>query len=165
MAALEIEPDVDLRPESVTIQLRQHETPEALLFALRTQQHAVEHGLEANISRIQTVSLSIAHARGHEVQSFWTSTLGYQPVGDHAAIDPQRRGPYLAFQHLDREGRGRLHVDVSVPAECAQSRIDAALAAGGRLAIDREAPNWWGLASPDNHSVDIVTWPDRQQRR
>ena len=39
-------------------------------------------------------------------------------------------------------------------------RVAAALAAGGRLADDTHVPNWWTLASPENHGVDIAAWPD-----
>jgi 4a-hydroxytetrahydrobiopterin dehydratase len=38
--------------------------------------------------------------------------------------------------------------------------VDAALAAGGRLADDSHAPAGWSLASPDNHGVDIASWTD-----
>ncbi|GAA1961068.1 hypothetical protein [Microbacterium deminutum] len=39
-------------------------------------------------------------------------------------------------------GRGRIHIDVSVPAEIERKRVDAALAAGGRIADDSHAPEW-----------------------
>ncbi|GAB3607856.1 hypothetical protein GCM10027413_32650 [Conyzicola nivalis] len=42
----------------------------------------------------------------------------------------------------------------------ARARVDAALAAGGRLADDSHAPDWWSLASPDNHGVGIASWTD-----
>jgi hypothetical protein len=68
----------------------------------------------------------------------------------------------VSFQNLKspKQGRGRLHIDVSVPAEEAEARVAAALAAGGRLADDSHAPNWWTLASPENHGIDIAAWPD-----
>ena len=34
--------------------------------------------------------------------------------------------------------------------------LDAMLAAGGRLAGRSSAPDWWTLASPDNHGIDIA---------
>ena len=58
-------------------------------------------------------------------------------------------------------GRGRTHVDVSVPQEVAEARVAAALAAGGRLVDSSLVPEWWSLASPDNHGVDIAALPDR----
>ena len=38
--------------------------------------------------------------------------------------------------------------------------LDAMLAAGGRLAGRSSAPDWWTLASPDNHGIDIAAWGD-----
>ncbi len=78
------------------------------------------------------------------------------------AIDPLRRGPQLAFNPIrgDAPSRGRTHFDVFVPADQAQARVEAALAAGGRLVDDTNAPAWWSLASPDNHGVDIASWTD-----
>ena len=32
--------------------------------------------------------------------------------------------------------------------------------AGGRLADGTHVPQWWTLASPENHGVDIAAWPD-----
>jgi 4a-hydroxytetrahydrobiopterin dehydratase len=49
---------------------------------------------------------------------------------------------------------------VSVPKEVAEARVAAAIAAGGRIADDRNVPYWWTLASPENHKVDIAAWPD-----
>jgi 4a-hydroxytetrahydrobiopterin dehydratase len=42
-----------------------------------------------------------------------------------------------------------------------QPRIDAALAAGGRVAGDAEAPAFWVLADPDGNKVCLCTWQDR----
>ena len=59
-----------------------------------------------------------------------------------------------------KPGRGRTHIDVSVPADQAEAGVAAALEAGGRLADGTHVPHWWTLASPENHGVDIATWPD-----
>jgi 4a-hydroxytetrahydrobiopterin dehydratase len=90
------------------------------------------------------------------------AALGYEVFGETDAVDPLRSGPQLAFNPIagDAPGRGRTHFDVFVPADEARARVDAALAAGGRLADDSHAPDWWSLASPDNHGVDIASWTD-----
>jgi hypothetical protein len=77
-------------------------------------------------------------------------------------VDPLRRGPQLAFNPIrgDRAGRGRTHIDVSVPTDLAPGRVAAALAAGGRLVDDSRAPAWWTVASPDGHGIDIAAWMD-----
>ena len=59
---------------------------------------------------------------------------------------------------MDKPRRGRTHFDVFVPASEGQARVDAALAAGGRLVDDSNAPAYWSVASPDNHGVAIASW-------
>jgi 4a-hydroxytetrahydrobiopterin dehydratase len=59
-----------------------------------------------------------------------------------------------------KPGRGRFHIDVSVPADQAEARVAAALAADGRIVDDSNAPYYWTLASPENHGVDIAAFPD-----
>ena len=43
-----------------------------------------------------------------------------------------------------------------------RKRVQAAIAAGGRIVDDRYAPKWWTIASPDNHGVDIAGWADTE---
>jgi hypothetical protein len=125
-------------------------------------QAARELGLTPDPSLAQFVGIYVAQHSGVDARPFFMAALGYDPLGDSDAIDPLRRGPQLAFNPItgDTAGRGRTHVDVYVPADQAQARVDAAIAAGGRLADDSHAPAWWSLASPDNHGVDIASWPD-----
>ena len=108
------------------------------------------------------VDIAVAQHSGRETRPFWTAALGYAVSGDVDSVDPLRRGPQLSFQQIrgDRTGRGRTHIDVSVPADLARARIDAAIAAGGIVVDDSYAPAWWTLASPDNHGVDIAAWTD-----
>ena len=40
-------------------------------------------------------------------------------------------------------------------------RIDAALAAGGTLVSDAEAPSFWVLADPQGNRACLCTWQDR----
>jgi 4a-hydroxytetrahydrobiopterin dehydratase len=62
---------------------------------------------------------------------------------------------------LPRPQRNRIHVDVDVPPELAQPRIDAAVAAGGRLTYTDEAPAFWVLADPEGNEACICTWQGR----
>ena len=62
--------------------------------------------------------------------------------------------------HDPRAGRGRTHIDVSVPAEEAEKRVQAAVAAGERIVKAYAVQRTWILASPDNHGVDIAGWAD-----
>ena len=111
---------------------------------------------------MQSVGIYVAQHSGADARPFFTAALGYEPFGDTDAVDPLRAGPQLAFNPItgDSPGRGRTHFDVFVPADQAAARVEAALAAGGRLVDDAHAPAWWSLASPDNHGVDIAGWTD-----
>ena len=62
-----------------------------------------------------------------------------------------RRGPQ----------RNRIHFDVSVPHDEAETRIQAALAAGGRLTYDAEAPAFWVLADAEGNEACVTTWQGR----
>lgn len=102
---------------------------------------------------------------GVDTRPFWEAVVGYDRVGEEDLIDPLRRGPHLWFHPLTppRPGRGRTHIDVSVPADEASRRVRAAIAAGGRIVDDSHAPQWWTIASPDNHGVDIAGWADGER--
>ncbi|MFN2487011.1 MAG: VOC family protein [Acidimicrobiia bacterium] len=159
-------PDVDLRPEGVTIRVFTREDgalfePDIAL-AQQISKVARDLGLEPDASQVQSVGIAIAQGEGVDVRPFWAAALGYRYLGDEDAIDTHRRNPHAWFHELDppKPGRGRMHIDVSVPADQAEARVAAALAAGGRIADDSHAPRWWTLASPDNHGVDLAAWPD-----
>lgn len=119
--------------------------------------------VEPDPSQVQVVAIAVAQDAGVDVGPFWAAALGYKSLGtDEDVVDRHRRNPHISFQplHPPKPGRGRTHVDVSVPADQAEARVAAALAAGGRLADGSNAPNWWTLASPENHGVDIAAWRD-----
>jgi 4a-hydroxytetrahydrobiopterin dehydratase len=160
-------PDIDLRPASVTVRLPELEesflVPGDLALARAIQAIAREQGLEPDPSSLRSFQLAVAHAPGVQVQAFWEAILGYVPINDSDSRDPHEHGPRVWYHDIahGRPGRGRTHFDVYVPADEAERIVEAALAAGGRIADDSHAPEWWTLASPDNHGVDVAPWPDR----
>ena len=94
---------------------------------------------------------------------FWRAVFGYADESPHAIVDPGRPGPAVWFQQMDapRPQRNRIHIDVSVPHDQAQARLEAALAAGGRLLSDAAAPAFWVLADPEGNEACITTWQAR----
>lgn len=159
-------PDIDVRPEAVVVRVP-YRDPEgipaaAAEFAADVSRAAADLRLTPDASRAQSVGIYVAQHSEADVRPFFIAALGYDPFGDTDAVDPLRCGPQLAFNPItgDSPARGRTHFDVFVPADQAQARVDAALAAGGRLADASHAPMWWSLASPDNHGVDIAAWTD-----
>lgn len=159
-------PDIDVRPEAVVVRIPYRSDdgiPAAAAdFAAHVSQAAADLLLTADPSLAQSINIYIAQHSHADARPFFAAALGYEPFGETDAVDPLRSGPQLAFNPIrgDTPARGRTHFDVFVPADQAQARVDAALAAGGRLADDSHAPAWWTLASPDNHGVDIASWTD-----
>jgi 4a-hydroxytetrahydrobiopterin dehydratase len=102
------------------------------------------------------------------IRPFWLAVLGY---GDEpgksgpqdALVDPLGEGPAIWFQQMDapRPQRNRIHFDISVPHDEAQRRIQAALAAGGTLLSDAEAPAFWVLADSEGNEACVTTWQGR----
>ena len=159
-------PDVDVRPEGVTV--RTCSRPDGALSRadadLAAQVSAAAHRirLESDPSALVVVGIAVAQDAGVDTRPFWEAAFGYRPNGDTDLTDPIRRGPHLMFHELHdpRARRGRTHIDVSVPAEEAEKRVRAAVAAGGRIVKAYEDQRTWILASPDNHGVDIAGWAD-----
>jgi 4a-hydroxytetrahydrobiopterin dehydratase len=160
-------PDVDLRPEGLTLRTCSGEygalSDRDVELARGVSEAARRLKIEADPSQVQVVAIAVAQDAGIDTGSFWAAALGYRHLGpDEDVVDRHRRNPHLSFQQLKppRPGRGRTHIDVSVPADQSEARVAAALAAGGRLVDGGHAPDWWTLASPENHKVDIAAWPD-----
>lgn len=164
-----VRPDIDVRPEGVVVRIPSGDentiAAAVVEFAAAVSRAAAELDLAPDPARVQTINVYVAQHSGADSRPFFQAALGYDPLGDTDAVDPLRCGPQLAFNPItgDSPGRGRTHLDVFVPADQAQARVAAALAAGGRMADDSCAPAWWSLASPENHGVDIAGWPDTSE--
>jgi 4a-hydroxytetrahydrobiopterin dehydratase len=127
---------------------------------------AREHGAMADRARAQEVSFAIA-ARPDAIDvAFWRAVLGYAELADDNAVDPLGHGSTVWMQDLDpaKSLRHAMHVDVSVGREQAERRLAAALAAGGRIVDDSEAPACWILADRAGNRVCIAAWPDGASR-
>lgn len=159
-------PDIDVRPEGVVVRVPYRDADGipagCAQFAAAVSEAAAELRMNPDPSRAQSVGVYVAQHSEVDVRPFFMAALGYEALGDTDAADPLRCGPQLAFNPItgDVPARGRTHFDVFVPADHARRRVEAALAAGGRLADASHAPAWWSLASPDNHGVDIASWTD-----
>jgi 4a-hydroxytetrahydrobiopterin dehydratase len=66
------------------------------------------------------------------------------------------------MQELDpaKPLRHAMHLDVSLAREQAEARLAAAVAAGGRVVDDSEAPSAWILSDRAGNRVCIAAWPD-----
>jgi 4a-hydroxytetrahydrobiopterin dehydratase len=93
---------------------------------------------------------------------FWRAVLGYAGLHDDNCVDPLGQGSTVWMQDLDpgKPLRHAMHVDVSVAREEAEARMEAAVAAGGRVVDDSGAPGAWTLADRSGNKVCIAAWPD-----
>jgi 4a-hydroxytetrahydrobiopterin dehydratase len=123
---------------------------------------ANSHAAVADPSMVQEVQFAIAAKPDAIDVGFWRAVLGYQPMLDDAGIDPLGISSNVWMQDLnvDKPLRHAMHIDVSVSKEHAQSRVDAAVAAGGVIVDSSEAPSWWVLADRSGNKVCVVAWPD-----
>jgi 4a-hydroxytetrahydrobiopterin dehydratase len=127
---------------------------------------AQQHGAAPDRAAVQEVQVAIA-ARPHELDvGFWRAVLGYDVLADDNGIDPLGHGSTVWMQDLDpgRPLRHAMHIDVSVAREHAGRRLAAALAAGGRVIDDSEAPAAWILSDRAGNRVCIAAWPDGSVR-
>ncbi|MFG2909332.1 VOC family protein [Kitasatospora sp. NPDC048286] len=158
-------PDVDVRQAGVLVRLITITddyyglTERHIELARRISAVAQALDVPADPSAVQTVQVTVDALAGPDVVAFWRALLGYQERAGSGEdlIDPHRRGAPFYFQRMDspRPQRNRVHVDVWVPYDQAEARIAAALAAGGRLVNDADAPSNWVLADPEGNEACV----------
>ena len=167
------QPDVDVRPDGVTVRLLTTSddyygmSRRDVELAAGISGVARDLGLAADTTALQAVGPIVIDALDiPAVMPFWRALLGYEYRADSAdrdLVDPRRRGPGVWFQQMDapREQRNRMHVAVWVPVEQAEERVAAAIAAGGRVVSDADAPAGWFLADPEGNEADVATIESR----
>ena len=123
---------------------------------------ARESGATADRRAVHEVQVAIAAKPEAIDLGFWRAVLGYASLHDDNCLDPLGQGSTVWMQDLDPEKplRHAMHVDVSVAREEADARIAAAVAAGGRVVDDSNAPGAWILADPSGNKVCVAAWPD-----
>ena len=121
---------------------------------------ARSNGARSERASIQEVQLAIAAKPDDIDKPFWAAILGYTPLADDNIVDPLGHGSTVWMQELDaaKSLKHAMHVDVSVAREQARARLDAALAAGGRIVT--ESNEHWTLSDRAGNRVCIAVWPD-----
>jgi 4a-hydroxytetrahydrobiopterin dehydratase len=159
-------PDVDLRYPHLTVSLKSHDvnaiTDRDIRLARRISELVAEAGVNAAAHAPDVLEFALDTPDHEKIKPFWAAILGYEAQGDEVT-DRADRTPSVWFQETDSEApdRQRWHVDVSVPHDVAQERIQAAIDAGGTLVSDEHAPAFWVLADADGNKACICTWESR----
>ncbi len=163
-------PDVVLTYPQVDVDLTSHDvggvTSRDLDLARQISAIAAELGVEAAPREVSTLELALDVPDADEVKPFWAAVLGY----DHSdkwpeVYDKGGRNNTLWFQKAPEatgEVQQRFHLDIVVPREVAEERLQAALDAGGILVSTDAVPAFWVLADQHGNKVCICTADGRE---
>ena len=142
-------------------------------LARRVTEIAAEQGVDADPASITTIELALDTAHSALIAPVWAALLtgstearGRGTIGDDVR-DTTGQVPVLWFQDTDEHEnpRQRFHVDVWVPPEVAEQRIAAAVAAGGVVVDDSQAPSYTVIADQDGNKACVCTaLPAAQER-
>ena len=169
--AAEHHPDLTLRYGAVDVVLATHEeglwvTAKDVDLARAISAIARDRGLTPAPGAVVQVELGLDTADGDRLGPFWSAVLTGEPghVDGDTVVDPAGLAPNVWFQTTDEhtEPRQRWHLDVWVAPEVADARIAAAIAAGGVVVDDAEAPSFTVLADPDGNKACICTALERE---
>lgn len=159
-------PDITLKYSLVAVTLSSHDvggiTQRDLDLASAITQIADELGLAPHSDAITDVGFALDTANTPAALAFWKAATGWEASED-AVQDAEGLLPELWFQDSDstEADRQRFHLDVEVPRDQVEARLEAAIAAGGRLVDDGAAPRFWVLADPEGNKVCLCTAQDR----
>lgn len=162
-------PDVTLTYPHVDVKLLSHDagaiTQRDVDLARRISEIAREQGITADPHAVTEIELALDTADTAALGPFWAALLtgSTASVDGDDVVDPAGRVPLLWFQHTDAHEtpRQRFHIDLWVPHDVAEERIAAAVAAGGRVVDDSNAPSFVVVADPEGNRACVCTCLDR----
>jgi len=144
-------------------------TQQDIDLARRVTELAAEQAVVADPASITTIELALDTAHAATIAPVWAALLtgssdaqGRGSIGDDIR-DATSRVPILWFQGTDEHEtpRQRFHIDVWVPPEVAEQRIAAAVAAGGIIVDDSNAPSYTVVADQDGNKACVCTTQNR----
>jgi 4a-hydroxytetrahydrobiopterin dehydratase len=163
--AMDHHPDLDLRYTHVDVRLTSHDvgavTGRDLRLARTISTIAADAGTATECASVARLELALDSPDFAAIRPFWGAVLAMEADGDDLR-DPYGALPTMWLQQSGgEEPRQHWHPDVWVDPAQVQPRIDAAVAAGGTVVSDEEAPSFWVLADPQGNRVCLCTWQDR----
>jgi 4a-hydroxytetrahydrobiopterin dehydratase len=163
-------PDVVLTYPQVDVTLSSHDvsgvTSRDVDLARAISAIAAELGVDPAPREVSTLELALDVPDAAEVKPFWAAVLGYaDSEWDVEIMDPGGRNNTLWFQKApDATGavQQRFHLDIVVPREVAEERVQAAVEAGGTLVSEEAVPAFWVLADKHGNKVCVCTADGRE---
>ncbi|MDN4172754.1 VOC family protein [Nocardioides sp. SOB77] len=170
--AMDHHPDVELTYAGVVVRLSSHDvggvTARDVRLAREVSDAAGRLGATPEPHRLSVLELALDTPDLEAVRPFWAALLGYEGTDEvpDELRDPSGHGPTLWFQESGprspQDVEQRFHLDLRVPPEVAESRVRAAVEAGGTLVTDGYAPRFWVLADAQGNQACITTWLGRE---
>jgi 4a-hydroxytetrahydrobiopterin dehydratase len=163
-------PDLKMTDGVVDVSLCTHEdglwvTQKDIDMAQQISQIARQNGLEPEPTAVAQLEIALDTANEDGVAPFWSVLLTGSPGNKiyDSVLDPTGRVPGLWFQGTGEHEtpRQRWHFDLWLAPEVAQERILAAVAQGGSVVDDSQAPSFTVLADPDGNRVCVCTCLER----
>ncbi|GAA3116000.1 4a-hydroxytetrahydrobiopterin dehydratase [Kribbella aluminosa] len=149
------DPELRLGPTYVDVATQDPATAERISVL------AAEHGLTADPSAVAQLEVGLDTADLVAIGPFWAAVLtgSADSFTGNDVMDPSRRVANVWFQGTTphETPRQRFHLDLWLPPEVVPARIEAALAAGGKIVYDDEAPMFTVLADPQGNKVCLCT--------
>jgi 4a-hydroxytetrahydrobiopterin dehydratase len=164
-----ISDDAVYRDDEGTEHIVEWVTQQDLDLARRITEIAAEQAVVADPASITAIELALDTAHAATIAPVWAALLtgssdaqGRGSIGDDVR-DATGRVPILWFQDTDEHDtpRQRFHIDVWVPPEVAEQRITAAVAAGGIIVDDSNAPSYTVIADQDGNKACVCTTQNR----
>jgi 4a-hydroxytetrahydrobiopterin dehydratase len=163
-------PDLNLRYTHVDVRLTSHDergvTDRDIKLARAVSAIAAAAGARLDSSGVSRLELALDTPARESIVPFWAAVLATEHLSGRDFGDELRDSadglPTVWFQESgSEEPRQRWHLDLWVEPAQVKPRIAAALAAGGTLVSDEEAPSFWVLADPEGNRACLCTWQDR----
>jgi 4a-hydroxytetrahydrobiopterin dehydratase len=157
-------PDLKLTYGAIDVSLCTHDdgfwvTQKDIDMARKISEIAHEKGLAPEPGSVTQLEIALDTAHEDRISPFWSVLLTGSPDNKiyDSIFDPTGRVPSLWFQRTDdhQVPRQRWHFDLWLAPDTADQRIAAAVAAGGSIVDDSEAPAFTVLADPDGNRVCI----------
>jgi 4a-hydroxytetrahydrobiopterin dehydratase len=134
-------------------------TQQDIDLARRITEIAANHNVAADPAAVSVIELGLDTTHSATIAPVWAALLtGNAKAQGHGSPsdeirDPTGRVPNLWFGDADEHEtpRQRFHIEVYVPPEVADQRIAAALATGGTVVDDSDAPSLTVIADQDGN--------------
>lgn len=159
-------PDITLTYGHVDVLLFSHDVGDVTerdhRLAAEFSRLALARSVSAEPAALSVLEWGLDTSDAAQIAPFWAAVLNMKVTDDRygdSEIVASASEATIWFQKSDphEPPRQRFHLDVWVEPREARTRIDAAVAAGGRLVSDEHAPSFWVLADAQGNHACVCT--------